>query len=82
MKRCQKCHTKGGNFMKASKKLTCRVKHIRPPEQKIIMFDKSALPALCEMLKVSFDPNIIAFTKEGVFKNNIADVIKLADKLK
>ena len=45
----------------------------------IITFDKSALPFLCEVLKVPYDPNIIAFTKEGAV-TNILDLMERNEK--
>ena len=66
---------------KNEKKLTCRVKHTQNPNLRIITFEASVLPALCRMLKVPFDPYIIAFTKKGVYKNNLPELIKLADEM-
>lgn len=36
---------------------------------KYITFDKSALKELCNILKVPYDKNIIAFTKKGAITN-------------
>jgi hypothetical protein len=44
------------------------------PVHKVITFDKSALKFLCEALKVPYDENIIAFTKEGPV-TNIFDLV-------
>ena len=49
---------------------------------KIITCDKAVLKELCKILKVPYDKNIIGFPKEGVFKNNIFDIMKLSDIIK
>ena len=68
--------------METKTKLSCSVKTATNPRLKVITFDPSALPALCRMLKVPFDPDIVAFTKTGIVKKGLLNLIKLSDTLK
>ena len=68
--------------MRAKTKLSCRVKHMANSNMKIITFDASALPFLCKVMNVPFDPDIVAFTKTGLIKKGFLNLIQLSDTLK
>jgi hypothetical protein len=45
---------------------------------KVITFDKEALSMLCTMLDITFDENIIAFTKKGAI-TNVFDLVNILE---